>query len=118
MYVPLGFMSHLTTPMSILTKKVHFWSYLIKCHIDQVVKNVILIKWTNQKIHVTFASSGFSEIDQSFSQTRHGNQVGLLEKSWILIMKLEYKDDVFWLHYKILKGESMVKYANKGYLIF
>jgi hypothetical protein len=37
-------MFHLTTPMSILTKNVHFWSYLIKCYIDQVVKKVILIK--------------------------------------------------------------------------
>jgi hypothetical protein len=37
-------MSHLTTPMSILIKKVHFWSYLTKSHIDQVVKKVILIK--------------------------------------------------------------------------
>jgi len=37
-------MFHLTPPMSISTKKVHFWSYLTKCYIDQVVKKVILIK--------------------------------------------------------------------------
>jgi hypothetical protein len=37
-------MFHLITPMSIFIKKVHFWSYLIKWHIDQVVKKVILIK--------------------------------------------------------------------------
>jgi hypothetical protein len=37
-------MCHLTTTMSILIKKVHFWSCLTKCQIDQVVKKVILIK--------------------------------------------------------------------------
>jgi hypothetical protein len=45
-------MFHLITPMSILIGKVHSWSYLTKCHIDQVVEKVILIKWTNQKKHV------------------------------------------------------------------
>jgi hypothetical protein len=38
--------------MSILTEKIHSWSYLTKCHIDQVVKKVILIKRINQKKHV------------------------------------------------------------------
>jgi hypothetical protein len=45
-------MFHLIIPMSILIEKVHSWLYLTKCHIDEVVKMVILIKWTNQKKHV------------------------------------------------------------------
>jgi hypothetical protein len=54
---------------------------LIKCHIYQVVKKVILVKWTSQKKHVTLIMlGGFSQVDQNFNQNGDGSQVGPFEK--------------------------------------
>jgi len=62
-------MSHIITPMSILTRKVHCLSHLIKCHIDQIVKKTIIVKRD-----MSFQPLGaFSQIDQIFNQNGHGS---------------------------------------------
>ncbi len=51
---------------------------------------IILVKRTNQKIHVSFMPHAFNKNEHPFGQCEHFNQVEPFEKPWFLVMVINY----------------------------